>query len=53
GKPLQYDDTQEVMQEIAKGDFIKADWNPYMLMSYFPPAPGVIRLFAFKGVADF
>lgn len=42
GKPLQYDDTQEVMQEIAKGDFIKADWNPYMLMSYFPPAPGVI-----------
>ncbi|VFT26987.1 Uncharacterised protein [Pseudomonas aeruginosa] len=30
------------MQEIAKGDFIKADWNPYMLMSYFPPAPGVI-----------
>ena len=42
GKPLQYDDTQEVMHEIAKGDFIKADWNPYMLMSYFPPAPGSV-----------
>ena len=42
GKSLQYDDTQEVMQEIAKGDFIKADWNPYMLMSYFPPAPGAM-----------
>ena len=41
GKPLQYDDTQEVMQEIAKGDFVKADWSPYMLMSYFPPAPGI------------
>ncbi|HCL4203869.1 TPA: NERD domain-containing protein [Pseudomonas aeruginosa] len=42
GKPLRYDDTQEVMQEIAKGDFIKAEWNPYMLMSYFPPAPDVM-----------
>ncbi|MGL6475805.1 AAA domain-containing protein [Aeromonas hydrophila] len=42
GKPLQYDDTQEVMQDIAKGNFIKTELNPYMLMSYFPPAPGVI-----------
>ncbi|WP_410951736.1 AAA domain-containing protein [Pseudomonas sp. S1(2024)] len=42
GKSLQYDDTQEVMQAITKGDFIKADWNPYMLMSYFPPVPGVM-----------
>lgn len=44
GKPLQYDDTQEIMQEIAKGDFIKSDWNPYMLMSYFPPAPNVVPI---------
>lgn len=42
GKPLRYDDTQEVIQAIAKGDFIKAEWNPYMLMNYFPPAPGVM-----------
>lgn len=42
GKPLQYDDTQEVMQEIAKGDFVRTDWNPYILTSYFPPAPGAV-----------
>jgi tRNA A-37 threonylcarbamoyl transferase component Bud32 len=42
GKPLQYDDTQEVMHDIAKGDFIKKEWSHLGMMVYFPPAPGVV-----------
>ena len=41
GKPLQYDDTSEVIGDIAEGDFIKKDWASFALMSYFPPAPGI------------
>lgn len=40
GKPLQYDDTQEVMQQIFKGSFIHTEWQPYLLTNHFPPATG-------------
>lgn len=42
GKSQQHEDAQEVIQEIARGDFLKTDLNPFMLMSYFPPAPGAV-----------
>ncbi|MGP9570964.1 AAA domain-containing protein [Halomonas sp. AOP5-CZ2-32] len=41
GQALDYDDTQEVLQEITHGDFIKQDWSPFTLMQLFPPAPGI------------
>mgnify|MGYP003629453256 FL=1 len=35
-----YDDAQTVIQELAKGNFIKRDLSPFALMSHFPPIPG-------------
>ncbi|NHN78382.1 AAA family ATPase [Azotobacter chroococcum] len=40
GHALHYDDTQEVLQEITKGDFIKNDWSPFTMTLLFPAAPG-------------
>ncbi|MBA4709236.1 AAA domain-containing protein [Aquitalea aquatica] len=40
GQALHYDDTQEVLQEITKGDFIKNDWSPFAMTQLFPAASG-------------
>lgn len=40
GQALPYDDTQEVLQEITRGDFIKSQWSPFTMMQLFPAAPG-------------
>lgn len=42
GKSQQHEDAQEVIQEIARGDFLKTELSPFMLTSYFPPAPGAV-----------
>ncbi|MBC3227475.1 AAA domain-containing protein [Serratia fonticola] len=40
GEERHYDDTQEVLQAITEGDFIKNDWSPFTMLQLFPPEPG-------------
>lgn len=40
GVSLSYDDTQEVIDQIMSGTFIKREWSPFSLYQNFPPLPG-------------
>jgi tRNA A-37 threonylcarbamoyl transferase component Bud32/signal recognition particle GTPase len=40
GVSLSYDDTQEVIDEIMHGSFVKREWSPFTLYQNFPPLPG-------------
>jgi len=40
GVALSYDDTQEVIDQIMSGAFIKRGWSPFSLYQNFPPIPG-------------
>lgn len=40
GKEEVYDDTQTVIQELSKGEFIKRELSPFALFLHFPPLGG-------------
>lgn len=44
GKPLKYDDSAEVMEEITQGDFIKNDIMQYTMMDTFKHIDGTPKL---------